>query len=238
VEIWFLTSGRRPPSSHSSANSGLVAGSSRPRPPRPSPAGSSGSGRARTGGPRGRWLALLALPSGLRGWCGATRGIGQAFLRLAQPVAAALLVPSPGPVLYKRAIPQVARDEADGARVHPGRRLPARPHPRDRRPRHRRRAARVQPRHRTELVHAFRSRNTNLIDVLLPAFLLLFMLPSVAYAWMYPRREDGTPGEQRWRWRWRLGAWLRASRREGDRRKPAVEAPIPNRIAELRERPG
>jgi len=34
----------------------------------------------------------------------------------------------------------------------------------------------------------------------LPAFLLLFTLPSVAYAWMYPHHEDGSPdGPSRWR---------------------------------------
>jgi len=32
------------------------------------------------------------------------------------------------------------------------------------------------------------------------------MLPSVAYAWMYPHREDGSPGEPS---RWRLPARLR-----------------------------
>jgi hypothetical protein len=55
------------------------------------------------------------------------------------------------------------------------------------------------------LTGTFHSRHTNLIDVLLPAFLLLFMLPSVAYAWMYPHREDGSPGGHR---RWNLPARL------------------------------
>jgi len=108
--------------------------------------------------------------------------------------------------LYKRAIPQVARDEAD----------------------ERERSVQGDVYRRTHtlviagiaiavallefnpaigsyLVGAFRGRHTNLIDVLLPAFLLLFMLPSVAYAWMYPHREDGSPSEPR---RWRLAGWL------------------------------
>ena len=34
-------------------------------------------------------------------------------------------------------------------------------------------------------------------SVVLPAFLVLFMLPSLAYAWMLPHREDETPDGER-----------------------------------------
>ena len=154
------------------------------------------------------WLALLALAVGDFGlvWSETWHPVKQ-FFDLAQPVAAALLVPlTAGVYLYKRVIPQVARDEADERersiqgdvyrRAHTlviaslaiGVGL-----------------LEFNPAIGMELAGAFRSRHVNLIDVLLPAFLLLFMLPSVAYAWMCPHREDRGRGEP---WRWRLAAWL------------------------------
>jgi len=158
------------------------------------------------------WLVLFALAVGDVGlvWSDTWHRVKQ-FFDLAQPVAAALLVPlTVGVYLYKRAIPQVARDEAD----------------------ERERSVQGDVYRRTHtlviagiaitvavlefnpaigmgLRNAFLSRQTNLIDVLLPAFLLLFMLPSVAYAWMYPHREDSSPGEST---RWRLPGWLARAR--------------------------
>ena len=101
-----------------------------------------------------------------------------------------------GVYLYKRAVPQVARDEADERERSVQGDVYRRTHTLV--------IAGIaiavallefNPAIGTALVGTFRSRHTNLIDVLLPAFLLLFMLPSVAYAWMYPHREDGAPSE-------------------------------------------
>jgi len=39
-----------------------------------------------------------------------------------------------------------------------------------------------------------RLRAVEPLDVIVPAFLVLYMLPSVAYAWMLPHREDETVG--------------------------------------------
>lgn len=154
------------------------------------------------------WLALFAVAVGDFGlvWSDEWHPVKHAFL-LAQPIAAALLVPlTAGLYLYKRAIPEIARDEADERersiqgdvyrRAHSlliggiasGVAL-----------------LEFNPAIGTMLVRAAGSRHVNLIDVVLPAFLLLFMLPSVAYAWMYPHREDGSPGEPT---RWRMAGWL------------------------------
>jgi len=154
------------------------------------------------------WLALFALAVGDFGlvWSDTWHPVKH-FFDLAQPIAGALLVPlTVGVYLYKRAIPQVARDEADERersiqgdvyrRVHTlviaglaiGIAL-----------------LEFNPAIGTMLVGHAEFRNVNLIDVLLPAFLLLFMLPSVAYAWMYPHREDRPPGVPI---RWRLAGWL------------------------------
>lgn len=153
------------------------------------------------------WLALFALAVGDFGlvWSDTWHPVKH-FFDLAQPIAGALLVPlTVGVYLYKRAIPQVARDEADERersiqgdvyrRAHTlviaglaiGIAL-----------------LEFNPAIGTMLVRHAEFLDVTLIDVLLPAFLLLFMLPSVAYAWMYPHREDGTPGQQRWR----FTAWL------------------------------
>ena len=37
---------------------------------------------------------------------------------------------------------------------------------------------------------AVRVHGVEPLDVIVPAFLVLYMLPSVAYAWMLPHRED------------------------------------------------
>jgi hypothetical protein len=154
------------------------------------------------------WLVLFALAIGDAGmlWSGQWQPVADAFL-LAQPIAAALLVPlTAGLYLYKRAIPQIAGDEADERERSVQGDVYRRAH-----------AIAMgglaigvgllvfNPAIGTGLVAHAGSRSVELIDVLLPAFLLLFMLPSIAYAWMYPHREDGTPDEPR---RWRLTGWL------------------------------
>ncbi len=154
------------------------------------------------------WLALFALAVGDFGlvWSDTWKPVEDFFGQL-QPVAAALLVPlTLGVYFYKRAVPQVARDEADERERSVQGDVYRRTHTLV--------IAGIaiavallefNPAIGTALTGTFHSRHTNLIDVLLPAFLLLFMLPSVAYAWMYPHREDGSPGGHR---RWHLPARL------------------------------
>ncbi len=154
------------------------------------------------------WLALFALAVGDLGlvWSDTWKPVEDLFGQI-QPVAAALLIPvTLGVYLYKRAVPQVARDEADERERSVQGDVYRRTHTLV--------IAGIaiavallefNPAIGTALTGTFRSRHTNLIDVLLPAFLLLFMLPSLAYAWMYPHREDAGPGGRR---RWRLPARL------------------------------
>ncbi len=154
------------------------------------------------------WLALFALAVGDAGmiWSGEWQPVQDAFL-LAQPIAGALLVPlTVGVYLYKRAIPQVARDEADERERSIQGDVYRRAH-----------ALLIasvaigvallefNPAIGIGLVRHAEFRSVNLIDVLLPAFLLLYMLPSVAHAWMYPHREDRPPSLPI---RWRLAGWL------------------------------
>lgn len=152
------------------------------------------------------WLVLFALAIGDLGmiWSGEWQPVKDVFLGL-QPIAAAVLVPlTAGLYLYKRAIPQRARDEADEReRAIQGEVY--------------RRAHGIaigvlaigialmlfNPAIGTGLALQGASRGVELIDILLPTFLLLFMLPSVAYAWLYPHRDDGIPAAP-----WRLPGWL------------------------------
>ena len=209
MEIWFLTVLGVAALAAFVRNSGLV------RRIIPGPGTASEPGRFERFWSRadGRllavaWLALFALAVGDFGlvWSDTWHPVKH-FFDLAQPIAGALLVPlTVGVYLYKRAIPQVARDEADERersiqgdvyrRVHTlviaglaiGIAL-----------------LEFNPAIGTMLVGHAEFLQVSLIDVLLPAFLLLFMLPSVAYAWMYPHREDAPPGEPI---RWRLAGWL------------------------------
>ena len=43
------------------------------------------------------------------------------------------------------------------------------------------------------IAHTLSYRGVEPLNVVIPAFLVLYMLPSVAYAWMLPHREDDTP---------------------------------------------
>lgn len=142
------------------------------------------------------WLALFALAVGDLGlvWSDMWRPVKD-FFDSAQPVAAALLVPlTVGVYLYNCAVPQVARDEADERERSVQGDVYRRTHTL---------VITVMaiaiallefnPAFGTLLVDTFNRHYTQVIDLLLPAFLLLFMLPSVAYAWMYPHREDRPP---------------------------------------------
>ena len=143
------------------------------------------------------WLVLFALAVGDGGmiWSGQWQPVAEVFL-LAQPVGAALLIViTAGIYVYKRAIAQIPGYEADEReRAIQGEVY--------------RRAHRIvigglvlavgllafNPAIGIGFVRHAESRNVQAIDVLLPASLFLFMLPSVAYAWMYPHREGEDPG--------------------------------------------
>jgi hypothetical protein len=154
------------------------------------------------------WLVLFALAIGDAGmiWSETWKPVFDAFLVLQQVAAAALVPVTAGLYVYKRAIPQIARDEADereraiqggvyrrahgiaigGLAIGVGLLI-------------------FNPSIGIGVVRHAESRGVELIDVLLPTFLLLFMLPSVAYAWMNPHRDDTTPEALRAS---RLTGWL------------------------------
>ncbi len=154
------------------------------------------------------WLVLFAIAIGDGGmiWSGRWQPVMDAFL-LAQPVAAALLVVvTAGLFVYKRAIAQIPGDEADEReRAIQGEVY--------------RHAHRIvvgglviavgllafNPAIGEGLLQHGEFRIVQPIDVLLRVVLFLFMLPSVIYAWLYPRREDeGTDGTRVPR----LAGWL------------------------------
>jgi hypothetical protein len=140
------------------------------------------------------WVALVALTIGDLGlvWSDQWEPV-RVFFTILQPVAGLLLVPMTAALyLYKRSVPQVARDESDerereiqgsvyrrvhalllGSLVVAAGLLVYNPAIGDMIAR---RAAAAEP-----------------LDVLIPTFLVLYMLPSVAYAWMLPRHEDESP---------------------------------------------
>lgn len=141
------------------------------------------------------WVVLVVLTVGDGGliWSGAWQPVRTLFA-LFQPLAGVVLVPMTAALyLYKRSVPQVARDESDererdvqglvyrrvhavlvGALVIAAALLGFNP-----------------------LIGAMIARRLSFagvtpLDVVIPAFLVLYMLPSVAYAWMLPHREDET----------------------------------------------
>jgi hypothetical protein len=147
------------------------------------------------------WLAPVALGIGLddRHLRAAQERFPNRYIALlaVQAVAALLLVPlTAGMYLYRRAIPQIARDEADERertiqgdvyrRTHAiiivalaiGGALLA-----------------LIPDAGRDILAFTDGYGTRWIGLLLPAWVLLFMLPSVAYAWMYPRRDDAAEGD-------------------------------------------
>jgi hypothetical protein len=146
------------------------------------------------------WIALVMLTIGDGGliWSDQWKPVKDAFAVL-QPVSGVLLVPMTAALyLYKRAVPQIARDESDERE-------------RDVQGAVYRRAHSIligalavlaglllfNPAIGEAIAGSLESRGVVAIDVALPAFLMLFMLPSVAYAWMQPHREDEPPEPER-----------------------------------------
>ena len=141
------------------------------------------------------WIVLVALTVGDGGlvWSETWQPV-RVFFTVLQPVAGFLLVPMTAALyLYKRSVPQVARDESDERereiqgsvyrRVHAlliGSLLIA--------------AGLLVFNPAIGGMIAVRLNAVEPLDVAVPAFLVLYMLPSVAYAWMLPRREDEVPG--------------------------------------------
>jgi hypothetical protein len=141
------------------------------------------------------WLLLVALTIGDGGliWSESWEPV-RVFFTILQPVAGVLLVPMTAALyVYKRSVPQVARDESDERereiqggvyrRVHAlllGAMLIA--------------AGLLVFNPEIAGMVGVRLRAVEPLDVIVPAFLVLYMLPSVAYAWMLPHREDETVG--------------------------------------------
>lgn len=143
------------------------------------------------------WVVLVALTIGDFGlvWSDQWEPV-RVFFTILQPVAGALLVPmTAGLYLYKRSVPQVARDESDE--------------------REREIQGNVYRRVHTLLLGslvvlagllvfnpaiggmiAMRAAAADPLDVVIPTFLVLYMLPSVAYAWMLPHADDEPPDER------------------------------------------
>lgn len=156
------------------------------------------------------WLAPFAVGVGdayVRG-SAQLHPIRYALLLGVQSLAALLLVPlTAGVYLYKRALPQIALDEADERersvqgdvyrRTHTiiiiGLAIVGTP-------------VVLDPDAGNYLRAEALSHGFGWVDVLLPIWVLLFMLPSVAYAWMDPGRDDGRDGQPRQSC---LGRWLR-----------------------------
>jgi hypothetical protein len=140
------------------------------------------------------WIVLVALTIGDFGliWSEQWEPV-LVFFTLLQPVAGLLLVPTTAALyLYKQSVPQVARDESDERereiqgsvyrRVHGlllGFLVVA--------------AGLLVYNPAIGSMIATRAGGADGLDIVIPTFLVLFMLPSVAYAWMFPHREDETP---------------------------------------------
>ncbi len=146
------------------------------------------------------WVALFALTVGDGGlvWSDQWEPVNVLFAVL-QPIAGLLLVPMTVALyLYKRAVPQIARDESDEREREIQGAVYRRAH-----------AILIGSLAITASLLVFNpaighmiairleARSVVPIDVVLPAFLVLFMLPSLAYAWMLPHREDETPDGER-----------------------------------------
>jgi hypothetical protein len=142
------------------------------------------------------WIVLVALTIGDGGlvWTDSWEPV-EVFFAILQPLAGVLLVPMTAALyLYKRSVPQVARDESDEREREIQGRVYRRVH-----------ALLVgslvitagllvfNPAISHMIANTLSSRGVGPLDVIIPAFLVLYMLPSVAYAWMLPHREDETP---------------------------------------------
>jgi hypothetical protein len=144
------------------------------------------------------WILLVVLAIGDGGlvWSDTWAPVRVLFAIL-QPVAGLLLVPmTAGLYVYKRSVPQIARDESDERerdiqggvyrRVHVllvGSLLIAAG------------LLYFNPAISRMIANTLSYRAVQPLDVIIPAFLVLYMLPSVAYAWMLPHREDETLDE-------------------------------------------
>ncbi|HEX7492468.1 MAG TPA: hypothetical protein VF337_12275 [Candidatus Limnocylindrales bacterium] len=139
------------------------------------------------------WIVLVALTIGDGGLVFSEQWAPvREFFAILQPVAGVLLVPMTAALyLYKRSVPHVASEEADERereiqggvyrRVHSillGSLLLA--------------AGLLvfNPAIGSMVAGRLSARGVEPLDVAVPAFLLLFMLPSVVYAWYLPHRED------------------------------------------------
>jgi hypothetical protein len=144
------------------------------------------------------WIALVALTIGDGGlvWTDSWEPV-RLFFAVLQPVAGVLLVPMTAALyLYKRSVPQVARDESDEREREIQGAVYRRVH-----------ALLVgslvlvasllvfNPLIGGMIANRLSYRGVEPLDVIIPAFLVLYMLPSLAYAWMLPHREAETPDE-------------------------------------------
>jgi hypothetical protein len=138
------------------------------------------------------WLLLLALAIGDGGMTWYWPPVVATFLVL-QQIAGAVLIPWTAALyLYKDAVPHIPRDEADEReRLVQGDAY---------------RGAHLivigglaiacallifNPAIGSWIMLRLESQNVELIDLVLPLFLLLFLMPSVAYAWSHSRRPGG-----------------------------------------------
>jgi len=139
------------------------------------------------------WVSLVALTIGDGGlvWSDQWEPV-RLFFAVLQPVAGVLLVPMTAALyLYKRSVPQVARDESDEREREIQGAVYRRVH-----------ALLVgslvlvagllvfNPLIGGMIANRLSYRGVQPLDLIIPAFLVLYMLPSVAYAWMLPHRED------------------------------------------------
>jgi hypothetical protein len=137
------------------------------------------------------WVVLVALTIGGDGliWTDSWEPV-RVFFVILQPAAGIALVPMTAALyLFKRSVPQIARDESDERereiqgsvyrRVHAfllGSLVIA--------------ASLLVFNPAIATMIAIRVSAASPLDVLIPAFLVLYMLPSLAYAWMLPQREE------------------------------------------------
>jgi hypothetical protein len=142
------------------------------------------------------WIVLVALTIGDGGlvWSDSWEPV-KVFFAILQPLAGVLLVPMTAALyLYKRSVPQVARDESDEREREIQGSVYRRVH-----------ALLVgsvvvaagllifNPAIGRMIANTVSSRGVEPLDVVIPVFLVLYMLPSVAYAWMLPHHQDESP---------------------------------------------
>jgi hypothetical protein len=140
------------------------------------------------------WVALVALTIGGDGviWTDSWEPV-RVFFAVLQPLAGIALVPMTAALyLFKRSVPQIARDASDEREREIQGRVYRRVH-----------ALLLGSLVVSAALLLFNPAIADLmrirtaaaapLDVVIPTFLVLYMLPSVAYAWMFPHREEETP---------------------------------------------